>query len=179
VIRGGIAAFVAVVLVWLIGGYFVIVSPKVNQPTHADAVVVLGSVHVNGRLQEGLELVNQGLADNLVLSVGPSDYQAMRGYACNGQDTDAKVICFTPDPSTTRGEAEEVHRLAEQNGWKKIIVVTSTFHVSRARYIFGRCFDGSIEMVGTSTGGISLGTWAYEYLYQTAGYLKAFAESGC
>jgi uncharacterized SAM-binding protein YcdF (DUF218 family) len=173
-----LAAVLVLLVVWLVGGYFVVVHPKVEKPTHADAIVVLGSVHQNGRLVKGDELADSGLADNLVLSVGASDTKAMKTYACNRPIPHVKVYCFTPDPGTTRGEAEELHRLAAAHGWKKIIVVTSTYHVSRARYIFRRCFAGTIEMV-PATKGISLADWAYQYLYQTGGYLRALTQSGC
>ena len=177
-LRGLLAAFVALVLVWLIGGWFVVVHPDTDRPTRADAVVVLGSVHVDGRLELGLQLVDEGLAPNLVLSVSAPDLPAMDTYACNRSTAAVTVTCFVPNPGTTRGEAEELRRLAQQHNWKTIIVVTSTYHVSRARYIFGRCFSGRIEMVAADRG-IGPATWAYQYLYQSAGYVKAFLESGC
>ncbi|MCW2538305.1 MAG: hypothetical protein JWN95_30 [Frankiales bacterium] len=165
-------------LVWLVGGYFVVVHPKLNQPTHADAIVVLGSVHQNGRLPLGFELANGGLADNLVLSVGASDVAAMNRDSCHRSIAHVTITCFTPDPATTRGEAEMVRRLAAEHGWTKVIVITSTYHISRARYIVGRCFDGAVEMVAAKHG-IGLRTWAYQYVYQSVGYLKAFTQSGC
>jgi uncharacterized SAM-binding protein YcdF (DUF218 family) len=149
-----------------------------DNPEHADAIVVLGSVHHNGRLNIGFDLTTAGVADNLLLSVGASDVEAMNRYACNRVIPHVQITCFTPDPATTRGEAELLHRLAAEHGWRKVIVVTSTYHVSRARYIFDRCLNGSVEMVAARRG-IGVRTWAYEYVYQTLGYLKAFTESGC
>ncbi|WP_081738006.1 ElyC/SanA/YdcF family protein [Arthrobacter sp. H41] len=46
-------------------------------------------------------------------------------------------ICFTPEPLTTRGEARSGSRLAQDNGWEKVIVVTSRYHSSRALPTFG------------------------------------------
>jgi uncharacterized SAM-binding protein YcdF (DUF218 family) len=178
-LRNLTVAFTLIGLTWLVGGYFVVVHPRVNTPTRADAVIVLGGVHNDGRLQIGIELAEQGLSDNLVLSVGASDVAAMNTYACGDFYPKVTVTCFVPSPATTQGEAQELRRLARQHGWKTVIVVTSTYHVSRARFIFDRCFDGRIEMVAAHKGGISLHTWAYQYLYQTAGYLKAFTHTGC
>lgn len=172
------AALVVALVVWLVGGYFVVVHPQTEKPTKADAVVVLGSVHANHRLDVGFDLIAKGLAPNMVVSVGATDTKAMRSYACNRAIPNVTIFCFTPDPGTTRGEAEELQRLTVQHGWKKVIVVTSTYHVSRARYIFGRCFHGTIEMVAARHG-IGFSTWAFQYLYQTGAYLKAFTESGC
>jgi uncharacterized SAM-binding protein YcdF (DUF218 family) len=177
-VRIGLISLLALLLVWLVGGYFVIVHPKVNRPTHADAIVVLGSVHANGRLTTGFDLANAGLADNMVISVGVTDTKAMKQYACNRNIPKVTIYCFTPDPGTTRGEAEQLRRLASAHGWKKIIVVTSTYHVSRARFVFRRCFAGTIEMVAARKG-IGLAQWAYQYVYQSVGYIKAFTQSGC
>ncbi len=42
---------------------------------------------------------------------------------------DVEVICFKPDPGTTRGEAQEMRRLADQRSWSKIIVVSWRYHL--------------------------------------------------
>ena len=34
------------------------------------------------------------------------------------------------------------------DGWRSVAVVTSTFHVFRARMLFERCFDGRVDAVG-------------------------------
>jgi uncharacterized SAM-binding protein YcdF (DUF218 family) len=59
-----------------------------------------------------------------------------------------------------------------------VVVVTSTYHVSRARLIFDRCLDGRLYLVAARRH-ISLGTWAYQYLYQTGGYVKAALQPDC
>jgi uncharacterized SAM-binding protein YcdF (DUF218 family) len=61
----------------------------------------------------------------------------------------ARVICFEPVPFSTRGEARAVARLARQHGWTHVVVVTSAFHVFRARMLFRRCYSGRLSMVGT------------------------------
>jgi uncharacterized SAM-binding protein YcdF (DUF218 family) len=88
------------------------------------------------------------------------------------------VTCFTPNPATTQGEAQNIRRLAAAKHWNTIIVVTSTYHVSRARMIIRRCFDGTLEVVAARTH-ISLLDWAYQFAYQTGGYLKAAISRGC
>ena len=59
-----------------------------------------------------------------------------------------EVFTFVPDPSTTRGEARGVARLAEERGWHRILVVTSTYHVLRAGLIFRRALRGRVDVVG-------------------------------
>lgn len=65
-----------------------------------------------------------------------------------------------------------------EHGWKSILVVTSIYHISRARMIVKRCFTGRLLMVAAH-GRPALSEWPYNYAYQTAGYLKAFAQGGC
>lgn len=62
-----------------------------------------------------------------------------------------EVICFRARPFSTRGEAREVGRLARERGWRSLIVVTSPYHVERARILFGRCYPGRLEMVAAES----------------------------
>jgi uncharacterized SAM-binding protein YcdF (DUF218 family) len=164
-------------LVWLIGGYFVIVHPVTDRPTRVDAILVLGPPDVDGRVIEALALAQQHDATNLVISV-TSDAQYHAKHACTEGITGLHVTCFQPHPRTTQGEAEEIGRLARAHGWTKIIVVTSTYHVSRARVIVDRCMPGQVFMVA-APGHPSLGQWAYQYLYQTGAFVKAMLNRHC
>ena len=68
--------------------------------------------------------------------------------------------------------------MAAQYGWRTVIVVTFRPHISRARFILEHCFDGELVMVA-SPAHISLLSWAYQYVYQTAGYLRAALQPEC
>jgi len=59
-----------------------------------------------------------------------------------------RAICFRANPFSTRGEAEEIGRLAREHRWTKLDVVTSSFHVFRARILVKRCYRGTLRMVG-------------------------------
>jgi hypothetical protein len=170
---GVVVLFVA----WMIVGYLVIVDPTVNHPEHADAVVVLGPPQVNGRLDVARQLIAQHVSTQLVVSLNsPKQWQARE--LCAHPPAGVTVTCFKPEPSTTRGEAEHLRDLARQHGWHSIIVVTSTYHVSRARMIFDRCIDGRVDLVAARHH-IGPLNWAYEYFYQTGAYVKAALQSGC
>jgi hypothetical protein len=52
------------------------------------------------------------------------------------------LICFDPDPGTTRGEAEVIGRLARQYRWSSVALVTTRSQDIRARMIVKRCFGG-------------------------------------
>ena len=44
-----------------------------------------------------------------------------------------------PKPLQHAGRGSGVARLARERGWRKVAVVTSSFHVFRARKLFERC----------------------------------------
>lgn len=107
----------------------------------ADAVVVhAGQRH---RLQRGLELVDQGVAPLLVLLHGLEVYEDA-DRLCRPQGG-YDVICPTPERGRTIGEAAEINRLADELGWESAVVVTSDYHLRRARYIDRKCTDIEIH----------------------------------
>jgi uncharacterized SAM-binding protein YcdF (DUF218 family) len=164
-------------LVWLTACVKVVIMPPVDRPVHSDAILVLGSPTVDGRLEEGLRLADAGYADTLVISIGWAEGR-QRIAACADDNPRYRVVCFQPDPTTTRGEAEELGRLARQHNWSSVLVVTSVYHISRARLVVNRCMPGTVRMVAT-TARPSLGGWAYEFLYQTGGFAKALLHRSC
>ena len=46
---------------------------------------------------------------------------------------------------------EGIARLAQRNGWTAIVVVSSPFHLTRAKRLFRRCFSGRLYFVGAPT----------------------------
>lgn len=136
----------ALLVVWLIACFLIVREPTVNKPAKVDAVLVLGPPEVDGRLQLAEHLMAQRLAGTLVVSIqSPKQHDAR--VLCQAPPAGLKLICFAPDPATTRGEAEEIGRLAKLHGWKSIMVVTSIYHVSRARLIVSRCVPGRVLMI--------------------------------
>jgi uncharacterized SAM-binding protein YcdF (DUF218 family) len=161
----------------LIAGLPVYVWPQVDHLRHADAIFVLGGFEYD-RYPFGLHLGAEGWAPKVVVSNpnGPND-PWLTDY-CATPPANLDLYCFIPDPSTTKGEGRELGRLATQFGWRSVIVVTFKPHISRARYILEQCFDGDLIMVA-SPPDISVPRWAYEYGYQTVGYLRAVLQPGC
>lgn len=125
---------------------FLFVWPRQDSPTRADAVVVLSGGR-SDRLPEALQLMRRRLAPVLIISDGRAPDWPEANRLCDGRGP-FRVICFRPDPYSTRGEAERVTRLARRYGWRSVIVVTSTYHVVRARMLFKRCYGGRVEAVG-------------------------------
>jgi uncharacterized SAM-binding protein YcdF (DUF218 family) len=106
------------------------------------------------------------VAPLLVISGSGLDkrWQTARRLCRNGAPG-FRVLCFDPNPYSTRGEAEEIARLARSHHWRRVDVVTSDYHVFRARLIIRRCYHGGLALIGT------------DYEWQTAG-LAWFSEWG-
>ena len=96
-----------------------------DSPEPANAVVVLGPGRDGERLERAEALLDEQLADTLVVSMGRGGQRRATDAVCASQPTDFEVICFRADPFTTRGEARAVARLAAARGWTKLLVVTS------------------------------------------------------
>lgn len=160
----------------VIGGLPVYVRPQVDQLRYADAILILGGPG-DQRYPFGVDLGVEGWAPSVVVSNPKPDHPRLTSY-CATPHAGFKLYCFAPDPETTKGEARELRRLASQYGWRTIIVVTSRPHISRARFILQQCFDGNLVMVA-SPAHMSAAGWAYQYVYQTAGYLRAALQPGC
>jgi hypothetical protein len=158
-------------------GLPVYVRPQVDPLRHADAILVLGGPDYS-RYEYGFELAEQGWAPSLVISNPSGDDDRWLSGQCAEPRRIFTVHCFTPDPATTKGEGRELQRLASLYRWRTVIVVTIRPHISRARFILTRCFDAEFVMV-PSPGNISVPYWAYQYLYQTTGYVRALIQPGC
>lgn len=107
-----------------------------------DAIVALDGDRPR-RLRKAVELAATGVAPTLAVvraeAVAPELFAAA--------SVPFEVLSVVPEPSTTRGEARAVARLARERGWRRILVVTSTYHVPRARLIFRRCLDNELAFV--------------------------------
>lgn len=139
----GVAAVAGLVL--LLASLPLFVLPSVDEPEDvraapADAVLVLGGGQ-GERIGAALALLGR-LPDpppQLLLSV-PYDQPLLScGTAPDRPAVD--VRCVVPEPMTTAGEAATVTALAAEQGWDRLVVVTSDYHVTRARRLFSACRD--------------------------------------
>ncbi|WP_186304565.1 YdcF family protein [Kocuria palustris] len=185
---GGVVA--ALFAIWLIVCTTVLLDPEVTEDPHpADAVFILGPSDQT-RVDHARDLMDQGLAPTVVYATPQGDFgdgseattDEIHKPQCEMRDYDYEVICFEPDPSTTQGEAIKMRDLAAERGWDDIIVITMRPHVPRAQLIVERCYDGAtqwspIDYVDSY--------WQHPwmtfkaYVYQSAGFLKAWVTPGC
>jgi uncharacterized SAM-binding protein YcdF (DUF218 family) len=151
VLRRTLLVLIALVGAWLAASLVLFVWPPAESspPAHADAVVVLSGN--KARLAPALALIRRRVAPVLALSTvqrTPRWPEAERLCAAHRYAA-ARVVCFTAVPFSTVGEARTVTRLAHDRGWDSVVVVTSTFHVTRADMLFHRCFHGRLSVVGS------------------------------
>ncbi len=121
------------------------VWPAVDNPTRADAVVVLAGGR-GERIALGLRLMRERVAPALVL-VGEHTEPAA-DELCRGGQPPFELVCLLPRPDSTRAEARAAAHLASERQWRSLVLVTSSYHVTRSRMILDRCFPGDLDVVG-------------------------------
>jgi hypothetical protein len=140
------------------------VWPAQGMPARVSAIVMLAGP--GDRLPVALQLAHEHRAPVLVVSRGWQGY----GGPCPPPIPGVKLICFDPDPGTTRGEAEAIGRLAKQFHWSSVVLVTTRTQDTRARMIVERCFSGSTYVL---TATVPASSWPYQIVYGWGALLKA------
>jgi uncharacterized SAM-binding protein YcdF (DUF218 family) len=166
-VTGAVAVLLVVTLV--VVNLELFVWPASGSVDHADAVVVFAGGD-GERLDRGLALMNEGVASTLVASTGPN-------RLCNA-DLPFDVICFLPKPNNTRGEAEAIARIARQHGWHRLVLVTSTYHATRAEMLLDRCYPGSVELAPATPRKGVFG-WLVAIVHEWGGLAEAAVQRGC
>jgi len=138
------AATTAVVTLLLLASVAPFLWPATDEVERADAVILLSGDH-GERLPVAMRLIERGVAPTLVFDGTPD--RALEEELC-AHERRFEAVCLRPQPDSTRAEARAAAELAERRGWRNIVVVTSTFHITRSRILFNRCFDGTVKVVG-------------------------------
>jgi hypothetical protein len=142
-------------------------------PSRVDAIVMLDGP--GDRLDTALDLAWAHEAPVLVISRG-STFEP-EGRACAPKIPRVRVICFDPNPATTRGEAEFAGRLAARYHWRSIVIVAITPQDTVARLRVGRCFDGNVYLINSP---LPAWRWPVTIVYEWGSTLKAlFLQRSC
>ncbi|MGZ4352638.1 MAG: YdcF family protein [Gaiellaceae bacterium] len=142
-----------------------------SRPKKVNAIVVLAGS--KKRLPVALDLWHRGVARWLLVSRDPLDRQ--RVVFCEHPPQHA--ICFQAKPYSTRGEARWVTRFARHEGWRSLAIVSSRFHLFRARVLFRRCSGARVELVPAP---VTWWLWPYDVAAEWAKLLVAeTARRGC
>jgi uncharacterized SAM-binding protein YcdF (DUF218 family) len=138
-----------VFVLWFIGVWYLLLHPKSDHPVKADVVMVL-SGDTRYRLPTALKLMRRHVAPILIISDGMHSNSALARRLCANPPPAYHVLCFRPDPYSTRGEARALARLAAQNHWASAVVVSSPTHLTRLRILFKRCYHGKLYAVASA-----------------------------
>ena len=141
--------------------------PDRGMPARVSAIVMLNGT--GDRLDTALDLAWHHRAPFVVIARGSAYFG--HGNVCAPQIPHVHVICFDPDPATTRGEAEFAGRLARRYHWQSVVLVTTTPQASRARLRMERCFAGPVYVM---TASLPRSAWPYELAYEWGATAKAF-----
>jgi uncharacterized SAM-binding protein YcdF (DUF218 family) len=150
---------VALAIAFVVASAVFFVFPHQDRIRRADAVVVLAGGQE--RLRKGLALIRSGVARTLVIDDGRNPTWPQANRVC-ARPQGFAVICFKAQPFSTRGEAQAIARLARTHRWRRLVVVTSTYHVTRARKLVHRCFRNA-SVVGARP---SFGKWLRGVVYE-------------
>ncbi|WP_334685818.1 YdcF family protein [Arthrobacter sp. CAN_A2] len=166
---------VAGLAAWLVLAWTLFYDPPLGPAGRADAVVVLAGAAAE-RLPLGQDLVDDGVADELVLSSTGLPGNTATDAVC--AEENPRITCFVPDPLTTRGEARAVAALARDNGWDDIVVVTSAYHVTRASVNLAQCSTADITMAG-SRPDLGAPGWLARFVEESTALVASVVRPAC
>ena len=129
---------------------------KDNASLGADAIVVLSSPTLT-RLGHAFELGNNGYASRILITTTPKRPTEIFGlkYPTKAEWVTAAAAhleCSLPvdlmpalgeGARSTFDEAYDARQWAQENNYKRIIVVTNAYHSRRSHYAFEKVFNGS------------------------------------
>jgi uncharacterized SAM-binding protein YcdF (DUF218 family) len=138
----------AALIAYAFGIWLFLLRPQDSLPAQADAVFVLAGAQ--SRLPVAQKLIADGRARTLVVSeTGAADDPA-RYTLCHGpRPKSYKLVCRIAATDSTRGEAHLIAGLVLQNKWASVIVVSSHYHLYRARVLVRRCMQARVVMRGS------------------------------
>lgn len=128
--RVAVALFVVLTLGFPL---FVWSLPRASaDPGYADAIVALTGGE--GRLLAGIELLDQGKGQRLLISGVHADTSREELFAAVGQLSARSSCCVDLGRSAanTIGNAEETATWVARNGYRSVIVVTASYHMPRS-----------------------------------------------
>ena len=136
-----------IVVAGLVGlGFWLFFFVGSEHPDPADTIVVLAGDL--GRLPEGRQLLRDGVAPILVVSLPPPPYTNpdLRQLCAR-----RRVECFHAGEYSTKGEANTFGELARKHHWRSTVIVSSRYHLRRAKLLFERCADVAVETAPART----------------------------
>lgn len=174
------AVLLALFLGWLIAAFQLFYNVHTSAPKQADAVVMLGGASKE-RLLDAMMLRFDLDAPYLVISNTHTPGNASADDYCDTHSNKAvyaDVVCFSPDPMDTRGEAVALASLAAEYQWKNITVFTSSYHIERAGTLMEQCVNADVTMMSTSPQ-FTPWQWFRRFVIETGGLIDVNMNPQC
>ncbi len=118
----------------------------------ADAIIVVSGGDTTARTAEAIRLFQENWATYIVFSGaaadkdGPSNARVMRQQAINSGVPIGSTI-IEEQSETTKQNAEQVQDSLREQGIRRVILVTSGYHMKRVSLEFSRQLGDSVELV--------------------------------
>ena len=139
----------AILLVYLLGyALFAVLLPRPADDRPTDAIIVLtGGAK---RIERGLGLMERKLAKRMLVS-GVARTVRPEELAAQYRADEALFRCCVDlgrESVDTRSNAEEVARWMERHKFRTMRLVTTDWHMPRARFELSRRLGGDVEVIG-------------------------------
>ncbi|CCH88124.1 conserved exported protein of unknown function [Modestobacter italicus] len=151
------------------------VYPPTGSVGGSDAVVVLAG-DASTRLPVATRLAADGAGVLVVSVAGGADNEPARALC--SEPGDLEVYCFTAAGADTRAEARSLGALVAEQGWRRITVVTNSYHVVRAGILVRRCTDADVA-VADARADMGLRRWASAVVGEAGGLGAAALRQSC
>jgi uncharacterized SAM-binding protein YcdF (DUF218 family) len=138
----------AALLAWMLGfAWFAIALPRPADDRPTDAIVVLTGGP--GRIQRALSLLERGKAKRLLVSgadrrVRPAEFAEAYGVPMRLVDC---CVDLGNEAVDTRSNADETVQWLKHHGYRSVRLVTTDWHMLRARFELGRVLDSHIVLI--------------------------------
>lgn len=109
----------------------------------SDTIIILGGGD-QGRVQQAARLYESGYADNVIITPVEERYTSeelitiLRHYGFDEED-----ITVEEESTSTYSNAQKTIEIMDNNNLDSALVVTSDYHIKRAKIAFDRLNDGS------------------------------------
>ena len=135
-----------------IGNYLILSDPLEK----SDVILVLsGDTNKGERVTEAVKLFKKGYGKYLVLSgnkIAWDTYAAdlMKKQAISLRVPEHSIIAIRNEAHSTIEEAKIILDVFKERHFKSVILVTSSYHTKRAKWIFSKVFNGSNIKISAS-----------------------------
>ncbi|MGQ0548817.1 MAG: YdcF family protein [Armatimonadota bacterium] len=125
-------------------GRFLIVRDRLEP---ADAIIVLSGARRDERVRQAAELYRAGYAALVILSGGEEmegiSIPELQRRQALAHGIPASALLLESNSTSTAEQAEMLRPILEGRRARRALVVTSSFHTRRTRYLFTKVFRGS------------------------------------